>query len=363
MRMINRHTRMGAALFIVMAVILTAMAIAAYAINVAHMQYTRAELQIAADVATRAACRALVDTNSRSAAYREAQRLADANPVGGRKMQIESGDLEFLAATRDSEMNAYRYQPDAQPNAVRFQSTFFTRAENSLPMLVPSLTMTTSFRPAKESIATQADIDMAIVLDCSTSMMFDWNIPAPPESLLLIPLPVPPNARWRIAESGIHACLDSFVNSPGQEQVALVTFNTLSALNVPLSTNYELVKGGVALQGNAYLGGQSSLSAGLTSGLTLLSNRLNARPWACRVILLISDGKENFGETALSVAHRAAAAHVMIYTISVSSEADQPFMRSLANATLGKHFHCATPEQFVEVIKEIRTHLPVLITY
>lgn len=355
--------RRAAALLIMTAVVMVAIAIAAYAINVAHIQYTRAEMQIVTDVSTRAACRALVDTGSQSQAYLAAQRLADANKVAGRKLTIAAGDLQFSAATRTTATDMYAYAATAtSPNSVRFNNTFFQRSREALPMLMPSYSMATGFRPIKEATAAQADLDIAIVLDCSSSMLAPWNQTAGPEGLLVLPLPVPPTARWQIARAGIQEALANFRNSPPQERVAFTTFNNVSLLNLPLSSDYMAVESALAFHSTAYLGGLSSLADGMNSAMTMLSNPITARAWSSRVLLVVSDGNENFGAGAMNMARKASQSNIMVYTVSVGSDANKRLMSDLAAAAHGRYLHADTPAQFVQVVEEVNRHLPVLIT-
>lgn len=342
---------------------MVAIAIAAYAINVAHIQYTRAEMQIVTDISTRAACRALVDTGSQSQAYLAAQRLADANKVAGRQLTVASGDLQFSAATRNTATDFYGYTTATRsPNSVRFSNTFFQRSRDALPMLLPAFNMATGFRPIKEATAAQAELDIAIVLDCSSSMLAPWNQTAGPEGLLVLPLPVSPGARWQTARQGIAEVLTTFRSSPAQERVAFTTFNNVSLLNLPLSSDYVAVDSALAFHSTAYLGGLSSLADGMNSAMTLLTNPVTARAWSSRVILLVSDGNENFGAGAMNMARKASQSNIMVYTISVGSDANQRLMRDLAAAAHGRYLHADTPAQFVQAIEEVNRRLPVLIT-
>ncbi len=352
----------GAALLIMTGVVMVAIAIAAYAINVAHIQYTRAEMQIVTDVATRAACRALVDTGSQAHAYSTAQRLADVNKVAGRTLQIAAGDLEFSAATRTASTHRYAYGSTPRPNSVRFNNTFFQRSHDALPMLFPTFNMAMGFRPLKEATAAQADLDIAIVLDCSSSMLASWNQVPGPEGLLALPLPVPLTARWQTAKSGIHEMLKTFRSSAAQERVAFTTFNNVSLLNLPLSSDYLAIESALAFHSTAYLGGLSSLADGMNSSITVLNNTAAARPYASRIILLISDGNENFGAGALTIARQAAQSDMMIYTISVGDDANSRLLSELAAVAHGRYLHATTPADFVRAIEEVNRRLPILIT-
>lgn len=355
--------RRGSALIVVAAVLMMACAIASYAINVVYMEYTRAELQISTDVATRAACRALVDSGGKRAeAYSAAQRLAAANKVAGQIVSVDMGDLEFTAAQRSSENDQYVYTRDQQPNAVHFRSGYFERTAKSIPMLFPSFGVQTHFRPLKVASASQADLDIAIVLDCSESMLAPLDKPTSSEALLRLPTMAPINARWRTAESGIAAMLQEFRQSPLQERVALTTFNTVSLLNIQLTDDYRQIQAATALQGQVYLGGLTSLSDGIQSAIIQLSNARSARPWASRVILLVSDGKENIGPNALAAARSAADSQMMLYAIGISTEVDIERLNSLAKVGHGKAYQANSAAQFTEIIRSIAKRLPVLLT-
>jgi Ca-activated chloride channel homolog len=354
--------RRGSALIVVAAVLMVACAIASYAINVVYMEYTRAELQISTDLATRAACRALVDSGKRSEAYVAAQRLTAANKVAGQVVEVGFGDLDFTAAERFSTGEAYVYSRDQQPNAVHFRAGYFERTAQSIPMLFPSFGVPTYFRPLKEASAAQADLDLAIVLDCSESMLAPLDRTTSGEGLLRLPTLIPINARWRTAEAGIAAMLSEFRDSPLEERVAMTTFNTVSLLNVPLTVSYLEIEAATALQQQVYLGGLTSLSDGIQSAIIQLSNARSARPWASRVILLLSDGKENFGLDSMIAAQAAANAQMMVYAIGISNEAEMERLNRLAKVGHGKAYFASSSEQFREIIKDIAKRLPVLLT-
>ena len=343
---------------------MVALAIASYSINVVYMEFTRTELQIATDLATRAACRSLVDTQSKPEAYRSAQRLAQANPVAGQVLTIAYEDLAFSVATRSLEGEAYRYTSGSNPNSVNFRSAFFERSEQSVPMLFPTLGVPITFRPIKEASATQAELDIAIVLDCSSSMLASMTEKSAPEGLLELPLltPVPLGARWRLAKAGIGEMLDEFSDSPQTELVSITAFNTAVLFNLGLSDFYLPIREFMTFQEFAYLGGMSDLAGGMNRGLDHHADELRARPWASRVLLLISDGNGNLGSNPLSVARNAAASNVMLYTISVSDEANQAALAKLAAIGRGKHFHVESAAEFRAIAKSITRRLPILIT-
>ncbi len=139
-------------------------------------------------------------------------------------------------------------------------------------MLMPAYSMATKFRPFKEATAAQAELDIAIVLDCSSSMLSPTYLPAPPEGLLALPLTVPPTSRWSTARAGIEAMLNTFRQSPQHERVSLTTFNNVSLLNVPLTGEYAPVETGLAVHSQVLHRGLTSLGDGINSAITMLKH-------------------------------------------------------------------------------------------
>ncbi len=118
----------------------------------------------------------------------------------------------------------------------------------------------------------------------------------------------------------------------------------------------------LAFQEFAYLGGMSDLSGGLNKGLDHLSDETRSRPWASRIILLISDGNGNLGTNPISVAQSAAAGDVTLYTISIGSDANRGLMKQLAEVSHGQYFHAASASEFRDIAKSITRRLPILLT-
>ncbi len=162
---------------------MVAIAIAAYAINVAHIQYTRAEMQIVNDVSTRAACRALVDTGSQNQAYLAAPALGRCQQRAERTLTIAPGDLQLprpLAPPLPIGMPTQ--PPTPNPNSVRYQQYFLSTLARCTTMLMPSFNMAMGFRPIKEATAATTDLDIGHRAGLLRSMLTAWNQTAGPEA-------------------------------------------------------------------------------------------------------------------------------------------------------------------------------------
>lgn len=356
--------RRGSALVILSAMIMVSLAIASYAINVEYMELVRTEMQISTDLSVRAACRALVNSGNVNDAMSAAQRLANENSVARHTLVYTQDDLSCSTATRYSVDESYDYSnAKSNPNSVRLESGFFRRAAAGIDMLFPTFGVPIAFRPVKSATAIQSDIDMAIVLDCSTSMVWPNSGTSPKESLLNINslVSLPSDSRWKFSESGILDILDRMALTPAEERVGISTFGTLGAAENSLTSDYRQVRSSVSSCELPYLGGYSNAAAGMVQAGNILSDKNTARPWACRVVLLISDGKFT-GADPVAKATELAEQYILVYTISVADEADQGLMQRIAEAGHGEHMHASNVSQFGAMFNELSRRLPILIT-
>lgn len=357
--------RQGSALAILSAMIVVSLAIASYAINVEYMEFVRTEMQISTDVSVRAACRALVDSGDSNNVLLAAQRLADENRVAGQTLVYTRQDMSLSTATRLSVDESYDYNNSrTNPNTVCLSANFFQRAAAGIDMIFPTFGVPINFRPAKSATAVQADIDMAIVFDCSSSMVWPDFEPSPIENLINLRglASLPPESRWNFAEAGVLDMLDQMELTPAEEHVGLCTFGSLGSINASLTFDYQEVRSALNYCEFPYLGGLSNISDGLEQAGEILSDKMNARPWACRFVLLISDGKRNMGGDPVNAASLLADQYIQVYTISIADEADQTLMQQIAEAGNGEHLHATDAAQFGELFSELSRRIPILIT-
>ena len=355
--------RQGSAALVLVVMLFVSLIVSAFVINTAYMEFIRTELQITTDLATRAACREYVKSADPRSALLKAQQIAAENPVASRVLSIHESDLSFKVATRYEESEAYEYLTRQQnSNSVTFVSSYFERTSTGIEPLLPFLDKV-SFRPTKHATAIQAELDLAIVLDCSTSMLAPSNESSGIESPLNLPIFQPSrNSRWAIAKSGILELIDQCRASQHRENIGLAMFGTVALHGTKLSEHHGFVEAQLAMLDSAYIGGFTNLGDGILAGIGMLSDQQTARAWSSRAMLVISDGMTNFGPSAVQAADQAAAEFVTIYTVSLSNEANVELMYELASRTRGHHFHVESPEQFREVILLIADRLPVLIS-
>lgn len=364
----NRYerSRRGATLVLMAVMIPVSLMIAAYCINVAYMELTRTELQVATDVATRAGGRVLAISGDRDEAAIMADRLLALNPTTiGHAIPLASLDIQFGVSTRNAENQRYVFRNGTDVNALRLE----TNGTLQPPMLFPTLGVPIEFRPMKTAISTQTELDIVLVLDRSGSMAFadnensDASIPAAAPSGWKFGDAVPAPSRWVDTLAAVDDFFDLMERSSHDERIGLVTYSSQSSNDTDLVTDLNQVE--LQLQGYSqrFKGGATNIGGGILAGIKTLSDKKHARPWASRVMILLSDGRHNTGSDPLAAAHAAAQEMITIYTVTFSNEADVGLMQQIAANTSGLHFHTVDGDELAAAFEAIARSLPTLITY
>ena len=360
-RMRYRRGATAASLALMLPVVL---AIASYGINVVYMELARTELQITIDVATRAAGRILAVTGDRQQAIAVADKLMKENPFANEKMTLRGSDIVFGVSTRFSETERYKFSSGTNPNAVQIQAN----GTIMVPMLFPTLGVPIQFRPIKTSISTQAELDIALVLDRSGSMAYSANEvsgnynPAAAPPGWSFGDPVPPQSRWLDAVDAVQQFLNLLEGSNQDERVSMSSYSDRAKTDVNLMSNYLETKQAMSGYSKKFNSGATNIGDGILAGASALGNKKYARSWASRVMIVLTDGIHNIGTDPLIAAKKAAAQNIQIYTVTFSSEADVASMQRVAAAGSGKHFHALNGSQLVDAFDEIARSLPTLIT-
>lgn len=359
------HRRQGATAATLALLIPVVLAVAAYVINVVYIELARTELQITIDVSTRAAGRVLAVTGSQEQATAAADRLMAVNPFANKQMTLKGSDIVFGVSTRYSESQRYSFAKGAKPNAVQIQSN----GSIQVPMLFPTLGVPVNFRPIKTGISTQSDLDVALVLDRSGSMAFSTDeiagnyIPSNAPAGWYFGSPVPPKSRWLDAVAGVESFLSLVSMSKQRVNVALCTYNSTVSTEVGLTQSYGSITDAMAVYTAKFGSGATNIGDGIFAGAVALGDKKLARPWASRVMIVLTDGIHNTGTDPLYAAQIAAAENIQIYTITFSNEADVARMKQVAAAGAGKHIHAITGAELVLAFEEIARNLPTLLTH
>ncbi len=366
-----RGSRRGATMVLVAILLPALFALAALAINIAHMETISTEIQIAADAAARAAGRAYADTGDQAEALKAAQRAATENKIGDYVVPITASDLEFGVSTRASENAPYVFNATGSGNSVRLTTrTLSSGAGHALTPVFPFFGSTFEIRPERSAISTQGDTDVMLVVDRSGSMAYSSS-----EFAIYPPAPAaapagwdfgdrcPPNARWLDLIAAVNTFTQELSASPQDERLGLVTYNHEAEISVPLGTDYETSLPAELLDiSMAFEAGGTNIGGGMIKGLAGVTDASFSRPHAAKVVVVMTDGVHNFGTSPTKAVRDLADDAVMVFTITFSDEADQSQMQEVAKNGGGRHFHAITAEQLRDAFREIARSLPTILT-
>ena len=353
-------------LMVVMLPVLLIMA--AFAINLSYMELARTDLQIASDAASRAACRTFARTNDLGLAIQSAKDAAIANPVLGRVVTLRNSDIVFGTSIRPDLTSKYLFTPGDTPfNSVRVNLDSATSGALPLPLRFGAAGV--NFTPAQIATATQAELDISLVVDRSGSMAFGSDEPVDPNNPprrappgWAFGDPVPPGSRWLEAVVAVSDFLDILRTSSAREMVGLTTYNTDATNDLELTNNYALVTDALTVYSNAYQQGATNIGDGIGFGVNNLISSPDRRRWAVRVMIVLTDGIHNWGPEPVGMTDYAKDNNVIVYTVTFSMEADQARMQEVAAVGLGRHYHATDMASLRAAFREIARNLPVLLT-
>ncbi|MFV0443193.1 MAG: vWA domain-containing protein [Planctomycetaceae bacterium] len=192
MKHTNTSDKRRGAVIPLMAVLLPVMLILCVsAINVAYMQLTRTELQVAVDAAARAGGRAWSEYQDVDQAKQFALDAAAANKVAGAPLLLRpessAGEVELGVASRVNGSGRYDFQPVADGAIVGSSSLINSirvvghrdagSLAGSVNLLMGGVGDVKLFNPVTTSICTQTDRDIVLLLDQSGSMLFHQEFP------------------------------------------------------------------------------------------------------------------------------------------------------------------------------------------
>lgn len=345
--------------------------LAGLAINIAYIQVVRTEIQIVNDATARAATRAFASTGSMSEALLAAQRMADVNQVNYSNLTVQMSDLEPGYAERSSISQRYSFTPGTgSVNAIRVNlGKTPTSASGPVRLLFPNLAGSGFVSVSGSAIATQVELDLALVIDRSGSMAYAANEiadgisrPAAAPFWWWFNGPVPNPSRWLDTVAGVLTFLHEMHTSPQQERVCLVTYSHFPWVDCTLTTNYNAIQYALSYYSAFFLPGATDIGGGISTATYQLTNGMNQRPWATKAIVVLTDGIHNTGSDPIAAAQAAADAGIVIFTVTFADEADQSRMQQVAAIGGGTHFHASNGAQLNQVFREIANRMPTLLS-
>jgi len=197
-------------------------------------------------------------------------------------------------------------------------------------------------------------VDIVVALDVSGSMRCEDD---------------PRRPRLVVAKE----CLGRFVEGRPSDRIGLVTFATLAATRCPLTLDHDMLRDFVEKIDFAPTGeDQTAIGMGLGTAL----NRLRASKAKSKVVVLITDGRNNAGQVGPEVAAEAARSlGAKLYTIGVGSrgpvpcqvetptggkayvrveaDLDEELLEKMADSTGGRSFRATDAEGLASAFREI----------
>ena len=402
-----------------MAFVLPVLAIlAAFAVNTAYMQLTRTELVIATDASARAGGRAFSEMQTVSAAKDAAKVTAAMNTVGGAPLKLRENDsaneIEF-GRTHQYGGTSSRYHFEKIPtaaierdgivaSAVRVNGVRdFNSLSGRVPLVIPGLLDKYDFGTAQASVAMQVDRDISMVVDRSGSMGeveidFPRNKSPYYQSTLnagvsagqltrtyskkygysyyyasgvteltykqwayeeYYDLGPAPRSPFQDLASAVNAFLDVLASTSQEEQVSLASYSTYATLDTLLEKDHQIVRNKFNQLSPS---GNTAIGRGMEEGIQALLDSA-ARPYAAKTMVVMTDGIQNTGSDARTVAQNFVNNYLLtIHTVTFGVGADQDLMREVATIGGGKHYHADNGDQLIAIFEEIANNLPTILT-
>ena len=350
-----------------------------FAVNLAYMEMIRTELRISCDSAAKAGLINLGSTQQLASARTAARSVSAANPVGGTALTLADSQIEFGNAVKNGG-GTYIFTSGASPmNSARVTGTM------SVPYLFGAFMPGGNFTVTEVSLTSRVSYDIALVLDRSASMAFDLSsneFNYPPDRTTFNPLqsyftpPSPTASRWYSLSNAVNSFVSVLQSRNLDVNVALITYAenytfgnysaTEATLDVPLTSNYNLIAPAMNAYGQAPLLGDTNISAGLVLAQTELTGP-RARLTANRTIILLTDGVATTGNLNIpSVALGLRTnAQIVTYTIAFGGEAGsgaaQAAMSGAAVNGNGVFYDAPTAATLQSAFQQIADSLPAVL--
>lgn len=167
-------------------------------------------------------------------------------------------------------------------------------------------------------------------------------------------------SRWYYLDQGVTAFLDILDATDQIEHCSLITFASGSRVDHQLLTNYQPIRNTVA---NIKPYGGTAIGDGMLEGLDPIVNGPDARKFASKTIVVLTDGENNNGTDPNTAVDQINNQHmVTIHTVTFSKGADKSSMEEVARKGNGRHYHADDGEGLVTIFEEIANTLPTLLT-
>jgi Ca-activated chloride channel family protein len=366
--------RRGAISILVCLLLVVFLASVVLSVDVAYMQLCRTRLRSATDAAARAAGEALSREQDLDASRQAAKDIAAANMVAGTPLLLDDDDIIF-GHSEQQNSGAWDFVAGAEPiNAVRVNGRRTrTAPSGSINTLFGRFFNVFDFQPTQLATVVRLDRDICLVVDRSSSMKLYLTDTAPTMSTGDSRFCQKPNlalSRWGALAVAVDRFTSALYTTPQSEHLGLVSYgsnytscsytNYAATINQSLSNDYSDATAALQSISDSKFNGMTDISAGILKGIEVLTSA-QARPFAAKTMVLMSDGAYTQGVQPSTVAPQAAAENIVIHTITFG-EANPAEMQAIADATGGNHYIAPNAAALQDIFEEIALTLPVMFT-
>jgi Ca-activated chloride channel family protein len=365
----TRSRRRGAMLPLIAILLPMLLIFLGFAVDLAYMQTTRMELQAAADSAARAGATRLSQNDNVNDARNFAIQIGGQNTVAGRALTLRNSEVEVGRSSRNAS-GKWIFTNNGRPaNAVRVTAQR-TRGSAGGPvsLFFGSLIGTPTFQPVQSATASFLNVDICLVLDRSTSMKQTitegGNLYSSDSRFCRAPNAA---SRWMALDSAVDIFLAELADTDADEHIAIATYscdgcgfasndcgisNRASSLDCSLTGDLSRATRAIDRLTTGVWNGHTYIEAGMNEGLAALTNPGLSRPSADRLMILLTDGRQNVGN-AMNAAQNCVDAGITVHTLTFAVVADQVLMRQVADATGGQHFHAPNAAALRLIFREL----------
>ena len=187
-----------------------------------------------------------------------------------------------------------------------------------------------------------------------------------------------PGSRWLALDDAVGSFCDILQSANAPPRVAVVTWastigtNTTEfqltgqtspavTLDLNLTTNLDSVYNAVHNRSlNVMLGG-TDMASGINSGISVLTSN-NARPYAKKIMVLMTDGQWNTDDDPVNAAAVAAANNITIHCVCFLKNSDQVTTQQIAAMTGGQFYYASDSASLTAAFQKLAYSLPVVLT-
>jgi hypothetical protein len=366
--------------------LIVVIAAAAFTIDIAYMQMVNTELQVSLDASSRAGVVALTESGTISDVRKEAKRVAKLNPVAGRALTLKNADIKVGSVTRQSD-GSYAFNEGGTPySAVQINKELSEAAgDKSVALFLGGFLGRETFNPGRASTSAFYEQEICLVIDRSHSMCFDlsgvdgkYPTGAPSNSYLQLYPPRNPGSRWAALETAAQTFFSTVEDVCDEKpRVSLVTWSSsvdpsdyssslkkympviAASTDVSLTTTYSTIMSSISARGDIPMLGGTNMSGGMLEGQKVLTGS-DVKPYAKKVMILMTDGQWNDGTDPTITAQSIANKGITIHCITLLSSGGATTMERVAQIGKGRHFYASDADGLRDTFEELARLLPVV---